>query len=291
MTGQRRIALLACVATAACGGVSYQLSDAAPPRTVAILPVGGAVDLRVRELVRSLLQSQLQERGMLLVESSFTDRVLTESGWLHDPATFDPAAVPVADACQRLHVDAVVVGTKFDESSFNVYIIRRHAFGGSLRVALADGKAWWRTDHTVSHFGGLLLQSGQVFSELAAQTAHGTPMETVALVDGFVGEVTATLPRRAQGELGKPVPMLRELTVRRQAGADAGSERIVVSAVGSADAELRFDLDDQVLGVPMRGIAGSFVGARDLPAGTTVTRVVVHARDPFGFEELQEVRE
>jgi len=87
------------------------------------------------------------------------------------------------------------------------------------------------------------------------------------------------------------VGWLRELTVRRQAGADAGSERIVVSAVGSADAELRFDLDDQVLGVPMRGIAGSFVGARDLPAGTTVTRVVVHARDPFGFEELQEVRE
>src|SRR5690606_13244559 len=128
---------------AACGGVGYRLDDSPPPATVAVLALSGSAPLPLRDAARQLLHARLANLGYRTPEPAWIDRVLSEHGWLRDPAgfTLDAAALPAVLAA--LGVDAVLAGDEVDESSFNVLLLRRHAFGAELAVRRADGSTWW----------------------------------------------------------------------------------------------------------------------------------------------------
>lgn len=282
------LALLA----AACGSVSHRVyADVPAPRTIAVLPFAGPAAPGVCEAARALVHSRLRSRGYLVPELAWVDRVLAERGWLRDPAAFDPAPLPLPEVAAALAVDAVLVATGVHESSFNVVLLRRHAVGGRVALTVRDGRDHWRADHAASTFGGFLLTSGQVFTELAAQGAHRTPMATLALVDEFTADVVGTLPMRDAAPPPAGAPALVGAAVRREPRPD-GSQRVVVTAQCSPGAVLRFDLVPSLLGVPMVATAQApdrHEGARELPPGAPVTGIVVHAADAFGRTASTEV--
>jgi hypothetical protein len=270
---------------ASCGAVSSRVrSDLPAPHTIAVLPFAGGAELAVRDSTRLLVNTRLRERGLLPVDCAWVDRILSERGWLGDPAKFDPSKLPLAEATMALGVDAVVVGRDFDESRFNLFLIRRHAFGGSLAMQNADGDAWWSAQHRASNLGGLLLASGQVITELQAQTAHGTPIATLALVDEFVEDTIATVPVQPSVIPPPTTAELRDLRVERMA--NAHGERVLVEVHADARASVTFDLPAS-RSVPMAAVPGQsglFRGAHDVEAGATGAPIVVIARDAFGRE-------
>lgn len=286
-------ATLLLLTATACGGVHHVLRREVPaPRTVAVLPFGGPADAAVREGTRALVASRLQARGYHVVEPGWTDAVLSQHGWLRDPAGFDPAPLPLAAVVRALAVDAVAVGTGFDESSYNFLILRRHSFGGEVALRDAEGRSYWSANHAAAVQGGFLLTSGQVFAELRAQGEHGTPMETLALVDEFVTDVVATIPARDGDDRGDRAPELLAVTSSRTKRSD-GSERLVVDVQASPGCQVRCDLDPSRVGVPMVALPdapGHYRGAQDVPAGSAATAIVVRARNAFGRETHTEVK-
>ncbi len=292
MNALRPLAVGLALTFAACGGVSYHLDRNVPaPATVAVLPMQGPAPAGLRDAARQLLQSRLVARGYRVPELAWTDRVLSEHGWLRDPERFQLDAGKLGEMLTALHADAALVGDGFDESSFNVFVLRRHAVGGRVALRNADGREYWSSDHGASTFGGFLLTSGQVFAELRAQGEHGTPMASLALIDEFVEDVVGTLPtRELQPPPGAP-PALTEVTSWRAAkGADV--VRVRVEAKAPAGATLRFDLAPFAVGVPMvaqTDDAGRFHGEYEMPADVVVPRILVHARDAFGRETAMEV--
>lgn len=276
---------------ASCGSVSSTIrSDVPVPHTIAVLPFAGAAELAVRDSARLLVQTRLRERGLLPVDCAWVDRILSERGWLGDPAKFDPSKLSIADVTTALGVDAVVLGRDFDESRFNLFLIRRHAFGGSLAMQNAGGDAWWSAQHRASNLGGLLLASGQVITEIQAQTAHGTPIATLALVDEFVEDTIATVPVQPPFEPPPVMTELRDLRVERTKNAQ--SERVLVEVRADAHASVTFDLPPwrAVPMVAIPGQAGLFRGAHDIALGATAVPLVVIARDALGREVRLEAR-
>ena len=292
MTTRTLLATALVLITTACGGVSYHVQrDVPQPGSIAVLPFTGEGDLTLREVARGLLRSRLRGQGYHTPETAWVDRVLSEHGWLADPLRFDVAAMPLREAMQALGVDAVAIGREVDDSSFNFLLLRRHAVGGELAITVADGRTWWSSDHSATRFGGFLITSGQVFEEVRAQGAHGTPMSTLALVDEFVADVAGTVPPREATPLASGPPPILDAKASLQALPEGGS-RLVVAARSRPDAVLRFDVDDTITGVPMVAVPGEpdrHRGERDLPAGATAPHVVLRARDAFGRETRTDV--
>lgn len=289
----RRTSLLAAaLALGACGSVSYRVAtDVDAPATVAVLPLQGPAPAGLRDAARQLLHSRLTARGYRCPELAWVDRVLSERGLLRDPDHFALDAGRHGEMLAALQVDAVLVGDDVDESSFNVFLLRRHALGG--RVAIRDGKGreFWSSDHGASTFGGFLLTSGQVFAELRAQGAHGTSMASLALVDEFVEDVVGTVPQREGTPPPLPLPTVANVESFRVA-ADGDAVRVVVKARSAHGNSLRFDLPGIAAGVPMVAAADDasrFVGQYEIPNDRPPGRLVVRARDAFGRETTAEV--
>lgn len=290
-----RTRLLPCLALAlsACAGVTLTRDGGPMPRTVAVLPLAGDADPRLRLLCRALLVSGLQQHGLRVAETDHTDRILAEYGWLRDPAAFRPEGMEVGSACAALGVDALAVGTGFDESSFNLLLVRRHSFAGDLELNRADGSRALRVGGSTARTGGFLLQSGQVLSELREQGEHGTPRASVALVDAFVDDVLAALPPPTAGDGGEPAAAmavaLRAADLRLEAG-DGGRARLSVRGTVPPGTRVWLDLDPATNGVPARERDGAFSVARDLDAARPVDVVHLRARDGFGGTAGIEVR-
>lgn len=292
MSSGRALALaLGALLTAACGGVSYRLhADVAVPSTVAVLPFAGDSPSGLRDSARQLLHSRLRNIGYQVPELGWIDRVLTEHGWLRDPERFDPSGLPLDRIANALAVDAVMLGKDLDESSFNIVVLRRHAVSGSLIVRTAAGREFWSSDHGASTFGGFLLTSGQVFTELRAQGEHGTPMASLALVDEWIADVVGTLPKPPMVDTMQAALAVSDVATRRERHAD-GSERLVVEARANAGSTVRFEAWPNVIGVPMAHHPDQpdrFRGEYDLAAGSPLDRIVVRARDAFGREATAE---
>ncbi|MBK8097063.1 MAG: hypothetical protein IPK26_08150 [Planctomycetes bacterium] len=286
-----RVALLWSALAAGCGGVSYTVHDtAAAPARVAVLPFAGDADLRTRDLARALLVARLRARGFAVPGVEAIDQRLAARGWLADPERFSPAvAAPVAMA-RELGVDAVIVGTALSESSFNLLAIRRQAFGGDVACDRADGRRYFTCSHTASRFGGFLLMSGQVLAELRAQGQHGTPAQSIALVDEFVEDVAGVLPAPAAAPaVALPLPLGEPMVVRAE-GAPANGQRWQVSVEAPAEAIVRIDFEPGPIGVPTAWHDGIAVVVIDLPAERSPTRVRAHAVGRFGETATSERR-
>ncbi len=275
----------------ACGGVQHTIRTNVPaPHTVAVLPFAGTADPAVRDSARLLVHSRLHARGLQVVECSWVDRLLSERGWLTDPARFDPAQLPLAQVTAALGVEAIAVGRDFDESRFNLLLVRRHSFGGRLELQLADGGAWWSSNHSASSLGGFLLASGQVVTELRAQGDYGTPMATLALLDEFVEDVLATVPMQELVPAAGSAPQLH--TARCERMPTITGERLVVEVAANPDATVCFDAPP-LTGVPMSpvpGQPGRFRGAHDLAGISPALTITILARDSFGRETRLEVK-
>lgn len=286
------IAALLALSLAGCGGVHHTLrTDVPQPATLAVLPFAGDADVATREAARALVQSRLAARGYRLAETPWVDRVLSEHGWLRDPAKFDGERLAIDQVIAALGVDAVVVGRDLDESSFNVFLLRRHAFGGALAVQRPAG-TYWSANHSAGAFGGFLLMSGQLFTEVRAQGDHRTPMSTLALVDEFVADVVATVPARTLAPDTGAEPAIGQVRASRSPSAD-GATRIVVESDATPGCTLWLDLPPTAVGVPMVALAdapGRYRGTHDLPAEATPGTVVVRARSRYGRETRVEVK-
>lgn len=274
----------------ACGGVNHVLRpEVRQPATIAVLPFAGPADAPTREATRALLQSRLLARGYRLPETSWVDRVLTERGWLRDPAAFDPSKLRAPEVAEALGVDAIAIGSEFDETRWNFVVLRRHSFGGKVAVQGDDG-VWWSTNHGAGSYGGFLLTSGQVFEELRAQGNHGTPMATLALVDEFVADVSGTIPVRQPVDRTTD-PVITDVTTRRVPGTEG--ERVIVESHATPGCSLRADLSPGHQGVPMAALPdepGRYRGTHELPAGTMPASITVYARTAFGRETRLEVK-
>jgi len=277
---------------AACSGLSSTLHDDLPqPHTLAVLPFAGDAPPPTRELARGLFAARLRELGYRVVEPVYVDRVLAENGWLADPDAFAMSALPLADAIVRLGCDGVLVADELDESHYNLLLLRRQAVTGHLRILDRAGREWWTASHKVAKTGGFLLQSGQVLTELRAQGMHGNSAATIALVDGLLEDIAATLPRDERSvEPTAPGRPLQVGAVEVQRSGAAGT-RLLVNATATPGACVWFDLGGDLVGVPMTGSGDRFTGAIDVPAGVATTTLRVRARDPFGGEQQAEVRQ
>ncbi|MBL8728277.1 MAG: hypothetical protein JNM25_07605 [Planctomycetes bacterium] len=292
MSARVPIASFGALLLAACGGVHHAVHREVPaPKTVAVLPFAGPADASVRDGARALFASRLRARGYQTVELAWTDRVLTEHGWLRDPARFDASALPLRDVATALGVEALVLGHDFDESSFNIWLLRRHSFGGLLALQHGDGRTYWSANHAAATQGGFLLTSGQVFTELRAQGEHGTAMATLALVDEFTADVADTVPQRDAAPRTTQPPELRDASVAIDRRPD-GTAWLVVEARSSAGVDVRCDVGTLV-GVPMvaaRDATDRYRCERELPRAAAVTPIVLRARSRFGDEARLEVQ-
>lgn len=267
-----------------CSGLVPTVNHDVPmPHRLAVLPVQGAAPFAERELARSLLQARLQERGYLVAELPFVDRVLSERFSLADPETFAPKALPVSEVASALGVDGLLIVDRFDETRWNIVILRRHVLGGRFSIVASDGREWFVAEHTVGATGGFLLKSGQVLAELMSQSAHGTGAASIDRIDELIGGVAAALPADADRH-SHVVPPDLEAPVLTSAVTNSpvdGLVRVDVVATSAPFASVWFDLGD-VHAVPMAGKDGVFTGAVHLPADEPVGEVRLRARSAFG---------
>lgn len=284
--------LLALTPLAACGGLRHHLhADQPPPATLAVLPFAGSAPIGLRDAARALLVSHLRQRGYRIAEPAWVDRQLSERGLLRDPATVVLPGEAVATLPAQLGVAAVLSGTAVDESSFNIWVLRRHALSGTFAIVRADGSNWWDAANTAGETGGLLLGSGQLLTELRAQGDHATPMASLALADVLVTEVADTLPEPMRSPDDGAPPTIGSARVARLAAGDR-DERLVIEVEASADATVRCAIAGLAVDLPLAadpGRDGLFRGACDVPAGTPVPRAVVTARSPYGLIARREV--
>ncbi|MEZ6038401.1 MAG: hypothetical protein R3F29_13035 [Planctomycetota bacterium] len=244
----RALAVAIAMLATGCGGVSHHLADGPPPTSIAVLPFAGSADEGLRDAARSLLHSRVAARGYLSPEPQWVDRVLSEHGWLDDAAVFRAGDVPVAAACRALGVDALLVTTGVEDRSFNLLALRRHRVGGASLLRTADGGDYWSAEHSAGGFGGFLLTSGQVLTELQQTIEHGSAMESLALADEWIGDVAGTLPVRARAADMAGPPRIDDAAVQRTPHGDG--VRVTVTARATAGAVLTFDLGP-CHGVPM----------------------------------------
>ncbi|MBK8978702.1 MAG: hypothetical protein IPM29_22620 [Planctomycetes bacterium] len=275
---------------ASCSSVSTTRDERPWPATIAVLPLRGDADPRLLELCRSLLVTRMQQRGLAVVETDHTDRLLAEHGWLADPERFAPGEVAVDAVCAALGVDAVLVGSDLDDRSFNFVLLRRHAFGGTLALRRADGSRALAIDGSASHTGGLLLKSGQVLTELRAQGEHGTPREGAALVDQFVDEVVAVIGAPAdpapRAVATDPAPREVEVTTERRAD---GAMRVAARGTVPPGTRVWLELPNGAGAVPAQERDGAFAVSHDLPADGLPRQVGLRARDGLGRTAAREV--
>lgn len=279
----------------ACAGVSVRSDDRPLPRTVAVLPLQGAADARLRTLCRALLVSGLRQHGLQVVETEHTDRILAEYGWLGDPEVFRPEHVGVDRACHALGVDAVLAGTGFDQRSFNLLLVRRHVFTGEVQLRRVDGSQALQISARAARGGGLLLQSGQILSELRAQGEHGTPREAVALVDALVDDVLAALPPLASPPAvnatgGRMDVALHAADLVLAAG--TGSEsRLTIRGTVPPGTRVWLDFDSATSGIPASERSGAFSVSLDADPARLPGSVRLRARDGFGNTASVEVKQ
>ncbi|HEX6813602.1 MAG TPA: hypothetical protein VF384_18430 [Planctomycetota bacterium] len=274
--------LLACGLLAACAGLEVVRDEWPLPQALALLPLQGEADPRLRTLCRALLRSGLQQYGLRVVETEHTDRILAEYGWLADPEQFAPDRIAVADACAALGVDALLVGTGFDEHRFNLLLLRRHAFAGSLLLRRPDGSAALQASGSATRTGGLLLQSGQVLDELRAQGEHGTPRASAALVDSFVDDLLAALPAPGPAAAATAAMAVALLAVDPGIEQHGDESRLTVRGAVPPGTRVWLDLEPDLAGVPASERQGTFSVARDVDPARIPPRFRLRARDGFG---------
>lgn len=296
---RRCASLVSWLALSACSGVTAHVAPDMPaPRSVAVLPISGSADPAARELARSLLASRLAAQGFQVVEAGYVDRILSERGWLRDPEAFDIQQVPSGEAVRALGVDAVLRCDGLDAQSFNGLVLRRQSVGGAVHLVGADGREWWQASGSNANNGGFLLQSGQVFTEIRDQAAYGSSMAMVALLDGFVEDVIASVPSQPPpgAPLSPGLPLqLSDAVVERVPAPGPNRQRLRVRATATVGCQLTFDVEGALSGVPMARTAspaaatGAFQGEADLPHGS-VGRVRVHIESPYGDRQSVEAQ-
>jgi hypothetical protein len=280
-----RVPALGAVLLASCGGLSHTLHPDVPrPHRLAVLPVQGAAPFVERELARSLLRARLQERGYLVAELEFTDRVLSERSWLSDPETFSPASLPLSEVATAIGVDGVLVVDQFDETRWNALLVRRHALGARFRIVEKDGGEWWQANYTVGVTGGFLLKSGQLLTELLSQSTHGAGAASLDRIDELVEGVAEVLPvdeDRAEHHMppGIAAPVVAAPVVH---AISEGLARVEVRVEAPPGSSVWLDLGDRLRSMPMSGANAAYTGAVDVPADWPPLAVRVRVRGAFG---------
>jgi hypothetical protein len=279
---------------AACGVNAVVDEGVEPPRRLAVLPLEGTIPWRDRELIRSMLRERLRTLRLTVIENEYTDRVLSERGWMRDPERFRFDAAQLSEQCAALGVDGLVRGSAFDADELDVGVAFRDAIRGAVECHRSDGRRHWRIEHSETQSGGLALRSGQVITAVREQLEHGSSVAFVALIEDWLDTVLAVLPELPLEGFELPrAPRIEELVLatalRRGAELQRG-DRIVVEVRATPGAILAFDLAPLVEGLPMVEVEpgryrGEYRLAADAGAGNPEVRI--HLRDRFGREDAR----
>lgn len=270
------------LAFAACGSLHSKLDKSlAAPREVAILPFAGEGSAADHELMRAMLRERLAVRYVAVLDNAWVDRVLSEHGWLGDPETFDPSKLPLSAVCEALGTPAVVVGTGFGSSSFDIGLFYRRGVGGKLEWVTAKGKPYFEADYFATTTGGVVLKSGQIFQAILDTFESGTSRGFVALVDEYYDTVLGALPEYPIE--GRPERPRANLEVAKIAAIDGDLFHVV--AKGTPGLAVTFDVTPELVRVPASELRpGEYHASVRIPQGKLSGNVQARARDPLGRE-------
>ncbi|MCA8958986.1 MAG: hypothetical protein KDC38_00675 [Planctomycetes bacterium] len=267
----------------------------AVPGRVAVLPVTGPAGPAERDYVRTLVRERLRVRNFAVIDNAYVDRVLSENGWLHDADEADGTLLPhlsdreeeldAATLCAALDVDGLVIGEDLRARDLNLLVVRCHGIDGRWHLRGANSSFAWRTHFSVRHWGGLLLQSGQLFSALGEQLRAGTRSAFRVLATEYCDELLDTIPMAAPESLDLPIaPEIFAVESHRRPG-----ELLEVEVTATPRALVSYDLAPHLRGLPTREvIPGSYRGVHRVDSGERFPFdgvVRAHIRDRFGHAD------
>jgi hypothetical protein len=272
--------------------ISDRKSEVPPPRTIAVLPFSGRGDVASRALVRNFAGARMAEEKVLVLDRAWVDQRLSEGGYLADPADFVFKQAEVASMCERLEVDGVLVGDLVEFASSDFLLFHTRSLDARLQLFLRDGRRVWMARHTVSKNGGLALESGQLLSAVQRELGFEASRERAAFAWRLVEEAFARSGGFDAGMvLHEEQPRIDSAHAMLSRGGSPAQERIVVEASGQPGASARFDLADQVQGVPMFEFApGRYRGIferRDQDGLDAEPAVSVEFVDHFGHKSVR----
>ncbi|MBL8722842.1 MAG: hypothetical protein JNK49_02290 [Planctomycetes bacterium] len=265
----------AALALAGCSNLQVEHGPATlPSGCIAVLPFTGSADPALRATARSLWQARLAARGHQVAALAWVDQQLAEHGWLTDPDTFAPPAMPLPQLAAALGVAALAFGSDFTRTDWNAVLLRSEAVAGTVTLWRADGARVARATHRAGGLGGFALGSGRVLDEFAAQRAQGTPQRVAAQLDELVEGLAAALPA-APARTTAAAAMATDATARRV------GTRLWVTARAEPLDHLWFRAGNTTVPMaPAPDRAGWFVGALDL--AEPVDSIQVLARNAQG---------
>ena len=278
----KSLALLALLSLASCGSLHSKLdSRIAAPREVAILPFAGDGSLQDRELMRTMLKERLAVRYIAVLDTAWVDRVLSEHGWLGDPEAFDPKKLPLPAVCEALGTPAVIVGTDFGSSSFDIGLFYRRGVGGKLEWLTAKGNPYFEAEYFATTTGGVILKSGQIFQAILDTFESGTSRGFVALVEEYYDTVLGALPDYpVEGRPDRPRAMLESARIAAMDG-----DLFHVVAKGSPGLVVTFDVTPELARVPTFEVRpGEYETSVRIAQGKLSGNIIAHARDSLGRE-------
>ena len=278
----KHMVLVAFSLLAGCGSLHTRLDKDVPaPREVAILPFSGDGTLQDRELMRTMLRERLAVRYVAVLDNAWVDRVLSEHGWLGDPETFDAKKLPLPAVCAALGTQAVVVGTDFGTSSFDIGLFYRRGVGGKLEWITAKGQNYFEGDYVATTTGGIVLKSGQIIQAIVDTFESGTSRGFLALVEEYYDTVLGALPEYpADGLPQRPRGSLESATAAGENG-----NLVHVVAKGTPGLVVSFDITPELARVPAAEVRpGEYHALVRVAQGKLSGNVRVRGRDALGRE-------
>jgi Flp pilus assembly protein TadD len=174
--------------------VLYQVHEAfhrpAPPQCVAILPLGGAIEPRKRELVRRTLYAHLSPRGFRDVELPRVDHLIERNGLNMEEAA-DRAAL-----AEQLHCDAMIIGEVSNHGSAFYGVYSKVEVRARLKMVRAsdDTLLWEAEHHAQLQDGGLPLSPIAIAAGLFNAARNVDDEQELRVVDDLARRVMNTLP-------------------------------------------------------------------------------------------------
>jgi hypothetical protein len=197
----------------------------APPKTLAVLAPEGTFPERGRQILRQLVGGHLEERQYEVLDDEFVDLQLTRAGFDPGAEKWLPGDAELAKAGSALGADVLVILSRFEDEQVSAAVLYQRGLGGVVRwLDTRTARTVWSTEVSITKFGGLAIESGQVVKALENNFENGSEAAFVRLASAIARDVAAEVPLHPEPAGVKPRPVLDSLTVVPAASLAAGRE-------------------------------------------------------------------
>lgn len=193
------------------------------PRTVAVLPVEGTLQIRARSILRRLVGTFLADKQYYKLDDEYLDGELARAGWRPWDEAWIPSDAELAHFGKKAGADALLILTGFEDDRVSAAVFYKRGLAGTVKwFDVRSGSVIWSAPVSASRSGGVLLESGQIIKAVADTAAASGEEQFIKLAAVVALDIVNDLPAGAATAELRERPNVTEITLVSKADLRAG---------------------------------------------------------------------